>query len=118
MNTDLPNEFGLKPRDMNTIHGILDKYPEIILVNIFGSRAKGTFKFGSDVDLAIINPGVDKEILRKIIEDFEESNLPFRVDIISTASLIQSELNLQIKKFGIPFYNKDRSQKIQAIHSK
>ncbi len=42
MSKNKRNSFGLTERDMHTIMTILQKYPEIKLVVIFGSRAKGT----------------------------------------------------------------------------
>jgi predicted nucleotidyltransferase len=51
------------------------------IVYIFGSRAKGTAKKFSDLDL-VIKGFVDRKILRKIQEDLEESNLPYKVDLI------------------------------------
>ncbi len=48
---------------MQTLHDILYKYPEVLLVHIFGSRAKGTNKPGSDIDLAIMNKGTGSQTL-------------------------------------------------------
>ncbi len=60
---NLSNKFGLTDRDIQTIHDILYKYPEVSLVHIFGSRAKGTSKPGSDIDLAIMNKGTSSNTL-------------------------------------------------------
>ncbi|MBM3437382.1 MAG: nucleotidyltransferase domain-containing protein [Bacteroidetes bacterium] len=117
MNSELTNEFGLKARDMNTIFSILDKYHEILLVNIYGSRARSTFKFGSDVDLAIINPGIGNETLHKLTGDFEESSLPYRVDIVNITTLNQPDLISQIKKFGKTFYEKKACQQTLHVNS-
>jgi predicted nucleotidyltransferase len=45
--------FGLEENDINIICSYLSKYPEIEKATIFGSRAKGNFKKGSDVDIAL-----------------------------------------------------------------
>lgn len=47
----------------------------------FGSRTKNKAKRFSDLDLCIKNP-VTKTELRKIKDQFEESSLPFKVDIV------------------------------------
>jgi predicted nucleotidyltransferase len=60
------NSFGLTERDRITIERIFKKYPEITQVHLFGSRAKGTFKRGSDIDLAIITETVSEETILKL----------------------------------------------------
>lgn len=58
---------------------ILDRHK--IEVYVFGSRAKGTARTLSDLDLCV-KQKCDKRRIRKLHEDFEESNLPFKVDLI------------------------------------
>jgi predicted nucleotidyltransferase len=101
------NLFGLTERDVLTITGILNKYPSILRVHIFGSRAKGNFKTGSDIDLAIMNEGFASEELIRIKNDFSESSLPFFVDIISYPELTHLELKEHIDRVGKLFYNKN-----------
>lgn len=80
------NKFGLTTSQIDFILKILDK--NISQKNgkyyIFGSRAKGTFKEFSDVDIAIdLNPNkLEPETLAKILIDFEDSLFPYKVDII------------------------------------
>lgn len=47
--------FGLLDRDIKYIRKALEKYDEIEKAVIFGSRAMGIYKKGSDVDIAIIH---------------------------------------------------------------
>lgn len=100
------NEFGLSIRDMDTITGILSNYPEVERVNIFGSRAKGNYKAGSDIDLAIMNEGVSEKMVRKLNADLEESTLPYRVDIVNFPKSAHSDLISHIKRAGVVFYEK------------
>lgn len=94
------NSFGLTPRDMQTIQNILKKYPVIKKVNVFGSRAKGNFKKGSDIDLAIMNENVSEDIILKLISDFQESSLPYPVDIVNYPTLTQPALKEHIDRVG------------------
>ncbi|WP_204226487.1 nucleotidyltransferase domain-containing protein [Clostridium botulinum] len=50
--------FGLLERDIKYINEVLDKFEEIEKAIIFGSRAMGNYKKGSDVDIAIIGKNV------------------------------------------------------------
>jgi predicted nucleotidyltransferase len=97
---------GLSKRDYETVKGILEKYPEITLVNLFGSRATGTFHAGSDIDLAIMNKGVTDEIIQRILSDFEESTLPYFVDIINYYTIEHKPFREHIDRVGQLFYQK------------
>ncbi|CAN5262066.1 nucleotidyltransferase domain-containing protein [soil metagenome] len=101
------NRFGLTDRDMETIRSILKSHPEIRNVELFGSRAKGNYRLGSDVDLAIMNEGVSGEQLAKIRSDFEDSSLPYNIDLVDFTRLEKQEFINHIERVGIPFYTRD-----------
>lgn len=95
---------GLKQRDIETINNIFKKYKEIKTVYLFGSRATGNYKTGSDIDFAVMNK-VDDEIIYKLIDDFEESSLPYFVDVINYCTIDNEYLKANIDKYGILFYS-------------
>ena len=97
------NRFGLTDRDMTTIWDILGRYPKIKTVIVFGSRAKGTYKSGSDIDLVIMDIGVGDSVLLKLNEVFSDSSLPYFVDLICYPALENSALKEHIDRVGIPF---------------
>lgn len=98
---------GLSERDMRTITGILRKYPDVRQVCLFGSRAKGTFHAGSDIDLAIMNTGVQESTVRRLQSDFEESSLPWFVDIVDFPSLTHEGLKDHIRRVGVVIYERN-----------
>ena len=68
---------------MQIILRILDRYVPDSQVWAFGSRVKGIFKSYSDLDLVVIRE--DKMSITEfgeLIEAFQESDLPFRVDVL------------------------------------
>lgn len=68
---------------------------------IFGSRAKGTAKKFSDLDLVLLDP-VEGRKLTSIKSDLEESNLPYKVDIIQWNELdqnFQNHIKNDLKEF-------------------
>lgn len=97
---------GLTKRDVKTLTILLNKYSTIKVVYIFGSRAKGNYHKGSDIDLAIMNEGVHNSDLVRLKSDLEESNLPYSVDIINFSELTNKDLIEHINKIGKPFYSK------------
>ena len=64
---------------MKIVEGILSKYPYTFYT--FGSRTKGTQKRLSDLDLCFKDP-IPFNVQGHIDEDFEESNFPFKVDVL------------------------------------
>jgi predicted nucleotidyltransferase len=77
----------LSPRDLSIVQDILGKYVPDLEVWAFGSRIKGSARRYSDLDLAIIT-GVPLSLKMRgdMAEDFSESDLPFRVDILDWAT--------------------------------
>ena len=106
MNKIQEHKFGLSERDVQTILDIFSGYPAVKLVHIFGSRAKGTWKTGSDIDLAIMNKGVDDKTLSKLRTDFEESSLPYKIDLVNYPDLRRQEFKDHIDRVGKIFYKR------------
>ncbi|MBI4656841.1 MAG: nucleotidyltransferase domain-containing protein [Elusimicrobia bacterium] len=66
-----------------TIKRILQKHLSDAQIRAFGSRVVGKSKIYSDLDLVIVaKTKVNSKVLMKLKEEFEESDVPFRVDII------------------------------------
>ncbi|MCB1159131.1 MAG: nucleotidyltransferase domain-containing protein [Leptospiraceae bacterium] len=99
--------FGLKPRDHQTIIEILGKYPEIQEVKLFGSRAKGNFKPGSDIDLSITTDFDDDNLALKLSVDFEESSLPYNVDLVFYRSISNQAVKEHIDRVGVLIFSKN-----------
>ena len=98
--------YGLTDRDRATIDRIFSLYPEVRFVHLFGSRAKGTSNTGSDIDLAIMN-SVESKVMRKLNNEFEESSLPYKVDLVDYNSITNPDFIDHINRVGIAFYTRD-----------
>src|SRR5260221_10869694 len=97
---------GLTNRDIETIRVLFSRHPNVKLVHIFGSRAKGTFLPGSDVDLAIMKGHVDYTDLLRLKSELDESSLPYVVDVIYYPTLRHKELKEHIDRVGVPIYSR------------
>lgn len=67
---------------------------------LFGSRAKGNYKTGSDIDIAIKGKGVDKDIISTLNAAFEESSLIYFVDVIAYDHITNPDLKEHIDRVG------------------
>ena len=83
MNTSAPIPIDIRPRDLETVVAILvEILPVTARVRVFGSRAAGRARRGSDLDLAIdagrlLAPSESTAL----VEAFDDSDLPYDVDI-------------------------------------
>jgi len=78
-------------RHLATIKRILAEYVGDCEVRLFGSRGNGTANQHSDLDLAIVGKGKLKRRAKMLLrEAFEESDLPFRVDIIDYSTISET----------------------------
>ena len=95
--------FGLKDGDIEIIIAILKKYPRIEQALIFGSRAKGNYKPGSDVDI-VLKGDVDDSTTEIGFSLNEDSLLPYKFDVLDYNSISNKNLIDHINRVGIVFY--------------
>lgn len=100
-------EFGLSENHRKIINSIFDKYPQVKKVAVYGSRAKGNYRPGSDIDMTIIeDEKIPFDVLLKIVNDFDDSMLPFLVDISVFSKLTNPDLIEHIKRNGKVIYER------------
>ena len=87
--------YGLEKQDWETIRDIL-KRTKTTRAILFGSRAKGTYRPGSDVDLAIDGDEREASYLLN-----EETPLPYSFDVINLEKLSSESLRKHIERVGI-----------------
>ncbi|HPJ12452.1 MAG TPA: restriction endonuclease subunit S [Caldisericia bacterium] len=97
-------KYGLGENQLSEILDIFRKYPEVEEAILFGSRAIGTYKEASDIDIAIKGKDVSVIIATKIQSDLEDTYLPFFFDIISFPSITNQDLIKHINTKGISIY--------------
>ena len=98
-----PGSDGLSGRDRDIIRNVLARYPAVRRVTLFGSRAMGTFGRGSDIDLALEGAGLDALTLTRIATELEDSDLPYKVDLLLRDDHLEPKLEGHIRRHGKPF---------------
>ena len=92
---------------MECIRSIYALFPSIERVILYGSRANGNFREGSDIDMTIVaNESFDFSDLAKVENLFYESPLPYLVDISDFSKLKNEDLISHIKKCGKVLYER------------
>ncbi|MCF2446054.1 nucleotidyltransferase domain-containing protein [Dyadobacter sp. CY345] len=74
-------EYGLKENIIQRIQSVLSNFPEIEEVTLYGSRAKGNYKNGSDIDLTLKGKNLTLLILGKVDEQLDDLLLPYTFDL-------------------------------------
>lgn len=97
---------GLKEHTIQEINSVFENFPQVEKALLYGSRAKGTFRNGSDIDLTLVGEMLDLSILLKIENDIDDLLLPYKIDL-SIFSHIESEgLIEHINRVGVVFYER------------
>jgi len=103
-------KFGLNEDSLQLIFSVFRKFPEVEEVIIYGSRAKGNYKEGSDIDLTLKGRFVNEDIKSRIYQELEDLPTPYLFDV-SLFKTIESESLLDhICRIGTVFYQKKVDQ--------
>lgn len=99
--------FGLKPSDVDSIVVVLERFPQIEEAIIFGSRAMGNYRHGSDVDMALSGAEVTLDIAVKVADILnEETLMPYRFDVLSINDISNTDLIDHIQRVGKMLYTR------------
>ena len=98
--------FVLKESDIELIQTVLSNYLEVDKVVIYGSRAKGTFKPVSDIDLTLLGEKLNLTIQYKIENDLDDLMLPYLFDISIFNQISNTDLVEHINRVGIVFFER------------
>ena len=99
-------KFGLSDDTIRTFHSVFSRYPEVEEVIIYGSRAKGNYREGSDIDITLIGPELTDDIRSQIWLDLDDLNHPYLFDLSIFESLNSENLKDHIRRVGKTFYLK------------
>ncbi len=99
-----PMTFGLSERIRADIRQVFGHYPAIERVLIFGSRAKGNARPGSDIDLAVIAPEMTDAEFARLWNAIDDLPLVFKVDLLHWDRLANPRLKDKIPRGGCLFY--------------
>jgi len=99
--------YGLKSETIDRLNKVFRKYEQVDEVILYGSRAKGNYAEGSDIDLTMSGDNLDPEIIQKISLEIDDLLLPWMVDLSIFNSIDNNELTEHIKRVGISIYQKN-----------
>lgn len=97
---------GLSESVIDKISLVFKNFPSIEKAVLYGSRAKGNFRPGSDIDLTLVGPSLTTTDLLKIENELEELLLPYTIDLSLHGQIDNRDLLDHINRVGIEIYNR------------
>ena len=101
-----PRKYGILVSDMEDIVSILSAIPKTEKVVLFGSRAKGNFEPGSDIDISWMGDGLGFEDVVKAGLEYDKLFLPYKLGLIIYSQISEPALMEHIRRGGVVLYEK------------
>jgi len=101
-------KHGLSLETVSRISGVLAQFPELEEAVLFGSRAKGTYKPGSEIDLSLVGKALDWRMVGRIYDALDDLLLPHRFSLILFDQNTDSEVTAPIPRAS-PCFDAKRS---------
>lgn len=98
---------GLNTRTTLKIFSVFKRFPQVEKAILYGSRAMGTHKPGSDIDISLIGKDLTQELVWEILDALDDALLPYLFDLSLFETLNNFELKEHISRVGIIFYQAD-----------
>jgi uncharacterized protein len=105
---------GLSEDTIRKICNVFSAHPKVEKAVLYGSRAKGNYKNGSDIDLTLFGPDLDHRDLSDIIDELDELLLPYTIDLSIFEKLDHENLRDHIERVGVIFYQRGFSHASDA----
>lgn len=99
--------FGLSSTTLKKLNSVFAQYAAIDSVLIYGSRAKGNYRPGSDIDLTIKGSEISFAEFLQIEDQIDDLMLPYTVDLSQYCQLENTALIAHIDRVGVAIYNKE-----------
>ena len=97
-------QYGLTESTINKIIFVFSGCPEIERVILYGSRAMGTYRNGSDLDLTIVGCKMTHSLELRIENKLDDLLLPYKIDLSLLHEIGNPDLLDHIRRVGVVFY--------------
>jgi predicted nucleotidyltransferase len=106
--------YGLSDTTIKRIGAVLARYSQVEQATLYGSRAKGNYKNGSDIDLTL-RGGVDLtfDVLYRIMDEIDDLLLPYTIDLSIFNTISDPHVVEHIERVGVTFY--ERGEAISEV---
>ena len=99
-------KYGLSDRTLQKIQDVFSHYLQIERAILYGSRATGTYRNGSDIDLTLYGNALTHSVLSQIDTELDDLLLPYTIDLSIFHQINNPAMIEQIQRIGVNFYEK------------
>ncbi|MBN2233294.1 MAG: nucleotidyltransferase domain-containing protein [Deltaproteobacteria bacterium] len=112
--------FGLQETTIRKIHDVLARHPEVERAILYGSRAKGNYRNGSDIDLTLRGDEhrLNTTLLFRIMRELDDLLLPYTFDLSIFHHIADTDVLDHIRRVGMTFYEKKTDTAAAAQHDR
>jgi predicted nucleotidyltransferase len=107
--------FGISMDIWDRITKVLRKSPRIDQVILYGSRAKGNFRNGSDIDLCLLGNQISLSDMYQLETALDDLMLPYTFDVSIYSKITNKDLIAHIDRVGKVVYNKEKPTAHQPL---
>ncbi|MCP4423427.1 MAG: nucleotidyltransferase domain-containing protein [Chloroflexi bacterium] len=101
-------KHGLPLLAVQKIKSVFSRSPQVEKATLYGSRAKGNYKTGSDIDLTLHGgPDLTLNVVYRILDDLDDLFLPYIIDLSIFCDIGNPDLLAHIQRVGVLFYQKE-----------
>ena len=97
-------KYGLSEATVEKICGVFARFPEVEKAVLYGSRAKGNYKTGSDIDLTLYGEQLTSRLCATIASELDDLLLPYTIDLSVFDELNHAKLREHIERVGVVIY--------------
>ena len=98
---------GIPEETLAQIAGVLTRFPKVERAILFGSRAKGTHRRGSDIDLALVGAGLDWQTIGGIETELDDLPTPYGFSLVNFDERLDADVAAHIRRAGVPLYESE-----------
>jgi len=102
--------YGLTEMDLQKINTVFYNHPRIFKVVLFGSRAKGSYTHGSDIDLALFSDGLAFQEWLTLLVQLEELELAYKIYLLDIDRIQNIQLMGHIDRVGKIIFNRSEQK--------
>lgn len=96
--------FGLSDTVITELQDVFRRHANIEKVLIFGSRSKGNYRAGSDIDLAVVGKDIDYNLLLTIQCEIDDLEMLYSIDLLDYQKQKGTPIGAHIDRVGQVFY--------------
>jgi predicted nucleotidyltransferase len=102
-------KYGIPDNALEKVVGAISRESRVEGIVLYGSRAKETFRVGSDIDLCLEATGLDSPALLRIENELDDLLLPWKIDIAIRDRIRDPDLLEHISRVGKTLYRRENS---------